>query len=166
MLRYQREALPELIDALNATGYALTGGAHSRIDATIELVSGRLAAGNIYVNRNIIGAVVGVQPFGGHGAVRHRAEGGRAALSEAAARGFAGGLAAAAGGRPRARRQDLRADAVPTRPEGTWWNSAPILRAPRASASNWSSAARSASAISIRWGRAAPCCATPRARRR
>jgi RHH-type proline utilization regulon transcriptional repressor/proline dehydrogenase/delta 1-pyrroline-5-carboxylate dehydrogenase len=65
-LRYQREALPELIDALNATGYALTGGAHSRVDATIELVSGRLAAGNIYINRNIIGAVVGAQPFGGH----------------------------------------------------------------------------------------------------
>jgi len=66
VLRYQREALPELLDALNATGYALTGGAHSRIDGTIELVSGRLAAGNIYINRNIIGAVVGVQPFGGH----------------------------------------------------------------------------------------------------
>jgi len=66
-LRFKREALPELIDALNATGYALTGGAHSRIDATIELVSGRLAAGNIYINRNIIGAAVGAQPFGGHG---------------------------------------------------------------------------------------------------
>ncbi len=66
VLRFKREALPELIDGLNATGYALTGGAHSRIDATIELVSGRLAAGNIYIDRNIIGAVVGVQPFGGH----------------------------------------------------------------------------------------------------
>jgi RHH-type proline utilization regulon transcriptional repressor/proline dehydrogenase/delta 1-pyrroline-5-carboxylate dehydrogenase len=66
VLRYKREALPELLDALNATGYALTGGAHSRIDSTMELVSGRLAAGNIYINRNIIGAVVGVQPFGGH----------------------------------------------------------------------------------------------------
>ncbi len=66
VLRYKREALSELIDALNATGYALTGGAHSRIDSTTELVSARLAAGNIYINRNIIGAVVGVQPFGGH----------------------------------------------------------------------------------------------------
>ena len=56
-----------LIDELNASGYALTGGVHSRIDATIDLVSERLGAGNIYVNRNIIGAVVGVQPFGGHG---------------------------------------------------------------------------------------------------
>ena len=60
-------ALPALIDALNATGYALTGGVHSRIDSTIDLVAARLAAGNIYVNRNIIGAVVGAQPFGGHG---------------------------------------------------------------------------------------------------
>ena len=66
VLRYKRETLPQVLDALNATGYALTGGAHSRIDSTIDLVSGRLAAGNIYVNRNIIGAVVGVQPFGGH----------------------------------------------------------------------------------------------------
>jgi RHH-type transcriptional regulator, proline utilization regulon repressor / proline dehydrogenase / delta 1-pyrroline-5-carboxylate dehydrogenase len=66
VLRYKREHLGELIEAINATGYALTGGAHSRIDSTIGLVSGRLAAGNIYVNRNIIGAVVGVQPFGGH----------------------------------------------------------------------------------------------------
>ena len=66
VLRFKREALCDLIDALNATGYALTGGAHSRIDSTTELVSGRLAAGNIYINRNIIGAVVGVQPFGGH----------------------------------------------------------------------------------------------------
>jgi RHH-type proline utilization regulon transcriptional repressor/proline dehydrogenase/delta 1-pyrroline-5-carboxylate dehydrogenase len=67
VLRFEREALPELLDALNATGYALTGGAHSRIDATMELVSGRLAAGNIYINRNIIGAAVGAQPFGGRG---------------------------------------------------------------------------------------------------
>jgi RHH-type proline utilization regulon transcriptional repressor/proline dehydrogenase/delta 1-pyrroline-5-carboxylate dehydrogenase len=67
VLRFKREALPALIDALNATGYALTGGVHSRIDTTIALVASRLAAGNVYVNRNIIGATVGVQPFGGHG---------------------------------------------------------------------------------------------------
>ena len=66
VLRYRREALPGLLDALNATGYGLTGGVHSRIDSTVELVASRLAAGNIYVNRNIIGAVVGAQPFGGH----------------------------------------------------------------------------------------------------
>ena len=67
VLRFGRETLPSLIDALNATGYALTGGVHSRIDTTIDFVASRLAAGNLYVNRNIIGAVVGAQPFGGHG---------------------------------------------------------------------------------------------------
>jgi RHH-type proline utilization regulon transcriptional repressor/proline dehydrogenase/delta 1-pyrroline-5-carboxylate dehydrogenase len=67
VLRFKREALPTLIDALNATGYALTGGVHSRINTTIALIASRLAAGNVYVNRNIIGATVGVQPFGGHG---------------------------------------------------------------------------------------------------
>ena len=67
VLRFKREALPALIDALNATGYALTAGVHSRIDTTIALVAARIAAGNVYVNRNIIGATVGVQPFGGHG---------------------------------------------------------------------------------------------------
>jgi RHH-type proline utilization regulon transcriptional repressor/proline dehydrogenase/delta 1-pyrroline-5-carboxylate dehydrogenase len=67
VLRFRRNGLTALIDALNASGYALTGGVHSRIDGTIDLVCGRLAAGNIYVNRNIVGAVVGVQPFGGHG---------------------------------------------------------------------------------------------------
>jgi RHH-type proline utilization regulon transcriptional repressor/proline dehydrogenase/delta 1-pyrroline-5-carboxylate dehydrogenase len=67
VLRFKREAMTSLIDELNASGYALTGGAHSRIDATIDLIRGRLDAGNLYVNRNIIGAVVGVQPFGGHG---------------------------------------------------------------------------------------------------
>src|SRR5208282_4035832 len=67
VLRFKRDALPALIDALNATGYALTGGVHSRVDTTIALVASRIAAGNVYVNRNIIGATVGVQPFGGHG---------------------------------------------------------------------------------------------------
>jgi RHH-type transcriptional regulator, proline utilization regulon repressor / proline dehydrogenase / delta 1-pyrroline-5-carboxylate dehydrogenase len=67
VLRFPRRGLADLIAALNASGYALTGGVHSRIDGTIDLVCERLAAGNVYVNRNIIGAVVGVQPFGGHG---------------------------------------------------------------------------------------------------
>ncbi|HLW91411.1 MAG TPA: L-glutamate gamma-semialdehyde dehydrogenase, partial [Roseiarcus sp.] len=66
VLRYRRDALPRLIEDINASGFALTGGAHSRIDATIALVSDNIAAGNIYINRNIIGAVVGSQPFGGH----------------------------------------------------------------------------------------------------
>ena len=67
VLRFRRDGLRALIDELNGSGYALTGGVHSRIDSVIDLVSERLGAGNIYVNRNIIGAVVGVQPFGGHG---------------------------------------------------------------------------------------------------
>ncbi len=67
VLRYQRAGLGQLVDAINATGYALTFGLHTRIDETIAAVTDRIAAGNIYVNRNIIGAVVGVQPFGGNG---------------------------------------------------------------------------------------------------
>jgi RHH-type proline utilization regulon transcriptional repressor/proline dehydrogenase/delta 1-pyrroline-5-carboxylate dehydrogenase len=67
ILRYSRDDLPRLIEEINASGYGLTGGVHSRIDATIALVSDALSAGNIYINRNIIGAVVGSQPFGGHG---------------------------------------------------------------------------------------------------
>jgi RHH-type proline utilization regulon transcriptional repressor/proline dehydrogenase/delta 1-pyrroline-5-carboxylate dehydrogenase len=66
VLRFRRNGLTALIDELNASGYALTGGVHSRIDGVIDLVTERLSVGNIYVNRNIIGAVVGVQPFGGH----------------------------------------------------------------------------------------------------
>ncbi|WP_316193575.1 trifunctional transcriptional regulator/proline dehydrogenase/L-glutamate gamma-semialdehyde dehydrogenase [Bradyrhizobium sp. SZCCHNRI1029] len=67
VLRYRREQLADLIDAINLTGYGLTFGIHSRITETIARASGRSAAGNIYVNRNVIGAVVGVQPFGGSG---------------------------------------------------------------------------------------------------
>jgi len=65
VLRYRREALDSLIDAINAAGYGLTFGLHTRIDETIARVVERIEAGNIYVNRNIIGATVGVQPFGG-----------------------------------------------------------------------------------------------------
>ncbi|WP_119422850.1 trifunctional transcriptional regulator/proline dehydrogenase/L-glutamate gamma-semialdehyde dehydrogenase, partial [Desertibaculum subflavum] len=67
VLRYRRDGLDDLIDRINAKGFGLTFGLHSRIDETIAHVAARIAAGNIYVNRNIIGAVVGVQPFGGHG---------------------------------------------------------------------------------------------------
>jgi len=67
VLRWRRERLDELIAAINATGYALTFGVHTRIDATVQRATGRAAAGNCYVNRSMIGAVVGVQPFGGHG---------------------------------------------------------------------------------------------------
>ncbi|WP_323992787.1 bifunctional proline dehydrogenase/L-glutamate gamma-semialdehyde dehydrogenase PutA [Nguyenibacter sp. L1] len=67
VLRWRRQDLDRLIDAINATGYGLTFGLHTRIAETIDHVTGRIAAGNLYVNRNTIGAVVGVQPFGGRG---------------------------------------------------------------------------------------------------
>ncbi len=67
VLRYAREELPALLGAIDATGYGLTFGLHTRIDETIARVGARVSAGNLYVNRNMIGAVVGVQPFGGEG---------------------------------------------------------------------------------------------------
>src|SRR5690606_17430662 len=65
VLRWKAGTLDAVIDAINATGYGLTLGVHSRIDATIEKIASRVKVGNCYVNRNQIGAVVGVQPFGG-----------------------------------------------------------------------------------------------------
>jgi RHH-type proline utilization regulon transcriptional repressor/proline dehydrogenase/delta 1-pyrroline-5-carboxylate dehydrogenase len=67
VLRYRREEMEAVVRAVNATGFGLTFGVHSRIDETIERATAASAAGNQYVNRNMIGAVVGVQPFGGHG---------------------------------------------------------------------------------------------------
>uniref|UniRef100_UPI00293D70C0 bifunctional proline dehydrogenase/L-glutamate gamma-semialdehyde dehydrogenase PutA n=1 Tax=Janthinobacterium sp. TaxID=1871054 RepID=UPI00293D70C0 len=67
VIRYKRAALPQLIEEINASGFGLTLGIHSRIDETIDFISSRAHVGNIYVNRNIVGAVVGVQPFGGEG---------------------------------------------------------------------------------------------------
>ncbi|WP_199226237.1 bifunctional proline dehydrogenase/L-glutamate gamma-semialdehyde dehydrogenase PutA [Limnohabitans sp. 2KL-1] len=67
IVRYARSQLPELLQAINATGYALTLGVHSRIEETITQVIDHTHAGNVYVNRNMVGAVVGVQPFGGEG---------------------------------------------------------------------------------------------------
>jgi RHH-type proline utilization regulon transcriptional repressor/proline dehydrogenase/delta 1-pyrroline-5-carboxylate dehydrogenase len=66
VLRYRREDMEAVLRAVNATGFGLTFGVHSRIDETIERAAAASAAGNQYVNRNMIGAVVGVQPFGGH----------------------------------------------------------------------------------------------------
>jgi RHH-type proline utilization regulon transcriptional repressor/proline dehydrogenase/delta 1-pyrroline-5-carboxylate dehydrogenase len=67
IVRYARADRARLVDAINALGYGLTFGLHTRLDTTIAEVTGAIRAGNIYVNRNTIGAVVGVQPFGGHG---------------------------------------------------------------------------------------------------
>jgi RHH-type proline utilization regulon transcriptional repressor/proline dehydrogenase/delta 1-pyrroline-5-carboxylate dehydrogenase len=67
VVRYRADGLDRVLEAIEATGFALTLGIHSRIDDTIETIIRRLPVGNIYVNRNMIGAVVGVQPFGGYG---------------------------------------------------------------------------------------------------
>ncbi|WP_371156201.1 L-glutamate gamma-semialdehyde dehydrogenase [Jannaschia sp. 2305UL9-9] len=65
--RYRAADLDRVLDEIAETGFGLTFGLHSRIDATIAHVTARASAGNIYVNRNQIGAIVGSQPFGGHG---------------------------------------------------------------------------------------------------
>ncbi|HEX4871560.1 MAG TPA: bifunctional proline dehydrogenase/L-glutamate gamma-semialdehyde dehydrogenase PutA [Nevskiaceae bacterium] len=67
LLRYRAETLETQLDALNATGYGLTLGVHSRIETTWRRVQARVRAGNAYINRGITGAVVGTQPFGGEG---------------------------------------------------------------------------------------------------
>jgi RHH-type proline utilization regulon transcriptional repressor/proline dehydrogenase/delta 1-pyrroline-5-carboxylate dehydrogenase len=67
VVRWHRDEMPALVDAINATGYGLTHGIHTRIDETAAAILDRIHAGNVYVNRNIVGAVVGVQPFGGNG---------------------------------------------------------------------------------------------------
>ncbi len=67
VVRYRAAEQDALLDAIEATGYGLTLGIHTRIDAAAERIAERLSTGNIYVNRNMIGAVVGVQPFGGSG---------------------------------------------------------------------------------------------------
>jgi RHH-type proline utilization regulon transcriptional repressor/proline dehydrogenase/delta 1-pyrroline-5-carboxylate dehydrogenase len=67
VVRFAAGRLEAVCDAINASGYGLTLGLHSRIDETAELIRQRVRAGNIYVNRNQIGAVVGAQPFGGEG---------------------------------------------------------------------------------------------------
>ena len=67
VLRYRAGELDSLLKQINQKGYALTHGIHSRLDSSIDHISGQIEAGNTYVNRNIVGAVVGVQPFGGHG---------------------------------------------------------------------------------------------------
>jgi RHH-type proline utilization regulon transcriptional repressor/proline dehydrogenase/delta 1-pyrroline-5-carboxylate dehydrogenase len=64
---YRSDQLDTVVAAINAAGFGLTFGLHTRIDARVDHVTGRMRAGNIYVNRNQIGAVVGSQPFGGEG---------------------------------------------------------------------------------------------------
>ena len=67
IIRYCADELDQVIDAINATGYGLTLGIHTRVDSSARYIASRVRSGNVYVNRNMIGAVVGVQPFGGRG---------------------------------------------------------------------------------------------------
>jgi RHH-type proline utilization regulon transcriptional repressor/proline dehydrogenase/delta 1-pyrroline-5-carboxylate dehydrogenase len=67
VVRYPADRLDRVLQSIEATGYGLTLGIHSRIDDSVEAIIDAVQVGNIYVNRNMIGAVVGVQPFGGHG---------------------------------------------------------------------------------------------------
>ncbi len=66
IVRYRREDLDEIVNAINRLGFGLTLGIHTRLDETVEQVMTRAVAGNVYINRNMVGAVVGVQPFGGN----------------------------------------------------------------------------------------------------
>jgi RHH-type transcriptional regulator, proline utilization regulon repressor / proline dehydrogenase / delta 1-pyrroline-5-carboxylate dehydrogenase len=67
IISFKRKDLNKVINEINQTGYGLTLGIHSRINGTVEYIKERVHAGNCYVNRNMIGAVVGLQPFGGEG---------------------------------------------------------------------------------------------------
>jgi RHH-type transcriptional regulator, proline utilization regulon repressor / proline dehydrogenase / delta 1-pyrroline-5-carboxylate dehydrogenase len=67
VVRFRAERLAHVLRSIEGSGYGLTLGIHSRIDDTVEDIIDAVQVGNIYVNRNMIGAVVGVQPFGGHG---------------------------------------------------------------------------------------------------
>jgi RHH-type proline utilization regulon transcriptional repressor/proline dehydrogenase/delta 1-pyrroline-5-carboxylate dehydrogenase len=67
VIRFEADKLDQVLADINGTGYGLTLGIHSRIDSTVEKITRTVKVGNCYVNRNQIGAVVGVQPFGGEG---------------------------------------------------------------------------------------------------
>jgi RHH-type proline utilization regulon transcriptional repressor/proline dehydrogenase/delta 1-pyrroline-5-carboxylate dehydrogenase len=67
VVRFKADQFQQIVDEINALGFGLTMGLHTRMDFRIEQLAARAKVGNLYVNRNQIGAVVGVQPFGGHG---------------------------------------------------------------------------------------------------
>lgn len=67
VVRYSANDLPKVIDAINGTGFGLTLGIHTRNESLALAIADRINAGNVYINRNQVGAVVGVQPFGGQG---------------------------------------------------------------------------------------------------
>jgi RHH-type proline utilization regulon transcriptional repressor/proline dehydrogenase/delta 1-pyrroline-5-carboxylate dehydrogenase len=65
VIRFKSEGIDQVVDQINRTGYGLTLGVHSRIESRALQLQRRIRVGNVYINRNMIGAVVGVQPFGG-----------------------------------------------------------------------------------------------------
>ncbi len=67
LIRYKADRLDKVCDAINDTGFGLTLGLHTRVNSTVDFVRAHAKVGNLYVNRDQIGAVVGVQPFGGEG---------------------------------------------------------------------------------------------------
>ncbi len=67
VIRYDAEKIRDVMEDINSTGYGLTCGVHSRLDSFQDAVARQISAGNIYINRSMIGAVVGTQPFGGRG---------------------------------------------------------------------------------------------------
>lgn len=67
VIRFKAESLPQIIDQINQTGYGLTLGIHTRNESLALAISRKVNVGNVYINRNQVGAVVGVQPFGGQG---------------------------------------------------------------------------------------------------
>ncbi len=80
VVRYRAADLDAMVDQVNALGFGLTLGVQTRIEATARRIAARARVGNVYVNRNMIGAVVGVQPFGGCGLSGNGAESGRPVL--------------------------------------------------------------------------------------
>jgi RHH-type proline utilization regulon transcriptional repressor/proline dehydrogenase/delta 1-pyrroline-5-carboxylate dehydrogenase len=104
VVRYRRAQLAALVDQINATGYGLTLGLHTRIDETIEFVTGRVHAGNLYVNRNMVGAVVGVS----RSAARASPAPGRRPAGRCICRGCADGLAQSIAQRQRCGRSGIR----------------------------------------------------------
>ena len=67
IIRYKTEDLPRIFEQIRLTGFALTLGIHSRNETMVDYITANVPAGNVYVNRNMIGAVVESQPFGGFG---------------------------------------------------------------------------------------------------
>ena len=176
VVRYRRAELAAMIEQINATGYGLTLGVHSRIDETIARVVAAAHVGNVYVNRNMIGAVVGVQPFGGEGLsgtgpkaggplylyrllARRPADAMARALALAEDDARRGDRAGHARARAAARAAGVGRAAGRARAGRALRGASPDCRAPARRAS---CAARPASATSTRCARARPCSASPR----